>query len=259
MASRLKIAAALLLIAGCARLAFSSFDLYAQGSFRIPMHVQLLGPYVVLILAVARVRSERVGRWLLVYVSMQVVFTFITCYELPRTLASVLETRIPYIGLAQLAAAVLALAAAEWHDRRIITPQQLLFGFLIALNVSTLLLVEVFKSKLEDAREWLIDERIGQALQQADADFKSGRIRQYEFHTIVSPADSSASGSQRTFSGRTNGPFEIWSVRRYAKDEDESFWLNYDSKSVDFYNARMAALYRWSQSNRSIRNATNAP
>jgi hypothetical protein len=78
---------ALLIMAGGIRLIVSNLDLYMYGSFRIPMHIQLLGPYIVLPIAFARVYSERVSRWLLGYVAVQVIFTFITCYELPRTLS----------------------------------------------------------------------------------------------------------------------------------------------------------------------------
>ena len=260
MVSRLKMVAGLLLIAGCIRLILSCHDLYMYGTFRIPMHAQLEGPYVVLIIAVARARSERVSRWLLGYVSAQVIFTFIICYALPRTLASVLEERIPHIALAQIVGAVLVLVGAQWYDRKIITPQHLLFGLLIVLNVSTLLLLEVFRSKLEDVRQELINARQGPAMREAEGDFKAGRLRQFEVRTFR-PAASAVTPPrlQSTFTGRTNGPFEIWSRPRCVSGEDEAFRLKSDMEFVSMYNGRMAFLYSMSQQQSAAQRRTNTP
>lgn len=219
------------------------------------MHLQLFGSYPVLLLAVGRVRSERISRWLLGYVTVQVAFTFIACYELPRTLASVLEKQVPYVALTQLAGAVMVLAAAQWYDRRTITLQNLVIGFLIALNVSTLLLLQVLRSKLEDARDLQITVASERAIHDAEVEFNAGRLRQLEVYTIVAPE----SARQSAFTGRTNGPFEIRSLPRWQREEDESFWLRYSSEYVRTYNARMAFLYRWSKAPGPAQDATNDP
>jgi hypothetical protein len=258
MVSRLKIATALLLIAACIRLVLSNLDLYMYGSFRVPMHLQLAGPYIVLAVALARVRSERVSRWLLAYMTVQVVLTYMTCYALPRTLAGVLEDRVPCVALAQLLAGVLVLAGAEWCDRGSIAPRYLLVGALVALNVSTLLLFAISMSKLTDARDELISATQGPAMREAEMDIRAGRLRQYEVQTFRLTA-SAVSPLQSTFTGRTNGPFEIWSRPRYEQSEDERFRLKSDSQFVAFYNGRMAFLYGISQRHGATWDRTNSP
>lgn len=246
MTPRFKTAAALVLLAGCTSLLVSSLNTTGYGNPRIPFEIQLLGPYIPLLLAVARVRTERVSRWLLGYVSIQTLFTFVVCYKVPRTLASGLEDRVPYVALAQIAVPLLVLAGVQWYDRKIITAQHLLFGFLIVLNVSTLLLLEVFRSKLEDARQELLSARQGPAMREAEADFRVGRLRQYEVQTFPS-APGRLPPLERTFTGRSNGPFEVWSRPRYVRSEDEAFRLKLEVEFVSMYNGRMAFLYSMAQ------------
>jgi hypothetical protein len=177
-------------------------------------------------------------------------------FMLDTRLASVLENRIPCIALAQLSGSILVLVGAEWYDGRTITLRHLLLALLVGLNVSTLLLLAVSRSKLADAREILVYQRQGPAQREAEKDFKAGRFRQYELQTL-SPTPLAGSTLQSTFTGRTKGPFEVWSRPRFEQSEDEGFWLRLDSAHVGFYNGRMAFLYQ--QRHRLKQNGTNSP
>jgi hypothetical protein len=117
-ASRLRSYACLLLVIGTVRLTLSNLDLYNYGEFKVPMHLQLLVSYVLLAIAAALIRTEGACRLLLAGALVQVLFTFALCYWLPRTLASVLEVRIPHIAVAQLIIALAVAVTAMRRDRK---------------------------------------------------------------------------------------------------------------------------------------------
>jgi len=110
-----KILSALLILAACVCLPISDLTLGPYGDFRIPLHTQIGACYPVLVIAILFAGSKRLTWWILGVISVQVTFTFITCFALPHLLASTLETVIPYVGIGQLVVAFLLLAGVLYE------------------------------------------------------------------------------------------------------------------------------------------------
>jgi len=116
MASRLKLVASFLMIAGCVRLSVSSIDITGQGDPILPFELQLALSYVPLVAAIAATRSKSAGRWVLGFVIEQIVVTFITCYLLSRRIPDDLAW-IPYVAVAQFLAAGFLVGGVLWYQR----------------------------------------------------------------------------------------------------------------------------------------------
>ena len=104
----------ILLVAGFGRIAAS----LAFFNAFLMMHLKLAVPLALLAVALSFIRTERMARWAFGVVSVQVVVTFITCYEAPRDFWRYLTLWIDYISLGQSAVAGLFLAESLRQHRK---------------------------------------------------------------------------------------------------------------------------------------------
>lgn len=112
-----------------------------------------------------------------------------------------------------------------------------------------------------EAAEIVANKDFERGLLDAERDFHAGIVRVYMLETHERPKlPLQATSLLRGFTGRKDGPFEIWSWPRYRLDRGERLDLMRDSMYVDTYNARMKVLSEHSinRTNRSV-HLTNDP
>ena len=114
---------------------------------------------------------------------------------------------------------------------------------LLAANITTLHLLLRARIELSGTEERLIDEDAARGMREASEDFASSRLRVYEIQTHPYPATGQPIGVPKIFTGRKDGPFEIWTWPRYRQHKRERFSLETDSEFVSAYNGRMRFLH----------------
>ncbi len=108
----------ILILAGFGRIVASLAFFGQPFEVYVPLHLKLVAPLAILAVALALVHTERMARWALGVVCIQVVVTFITCYEAPRDFWQYLTIWIHYIFLGQTAVAGLFLAESLRQHRK---------------------------------------------------------------------------------------------------------------------------------------------
>ena len=111
---------------------------------------------------------------------------------------------------------------------------------LVIVNVVTLHFLFDTRDALSDSDDWLADYKFSEAMRDAGADFTAGRLRVYEIETQDCPAVGQPLYKLKsTFTGRKDGPVEIWTYPRFRQDPREDFRLRLASEYVSTYNQRM--------------------
>jgi hypothetical protein len=115
----------------------------------------------------------------------------------------------------------------------------------VILNVVTLRLLLDARKEFSGPFESLAAYKFSEAIRDATADFAAGRLRIYELATSDAPrAGEPLRELQPVFTGRKDGPIEIWTRPRFREDRQEEFMLRLASEYVTTYNARMRILYQ---------------
>jgi hypothetical protein len=136
---------------------------------------------------------------------------------------------------------------------------KVLCATLVVANVITLRLLFDTQAALADSEDWLVDYKFSQAMRDAGADFLAGRFRVYEIETHeYPPVGQPLHELKPTFTGRKDGPMEVWTRPRVREDDREKFWFRLASTYVSTYNARMRILYERRFGPKPIQTSTNS-
>jgi hypothetical protein len=136
---------------------------------------------------------------------------------------------------------------------------KVLCGALVVANAITLRLLFDTQAALADSEDSLANHKFSEAMRDAGADFLAGRFRVYEIETHEYPAAGRPlSQLKPTFTGRRDGPFEVWTHPRFRQDHRENLWFRLASTYVSTYNDRMRILYERRFGPKPIQTSTNS-
>lgn len=93
------------------------------------------------------------------------------------------------------------------------------------------------------AEQWLSDYKWGEGLREAEKDFGAGKLRVYSMEVVPFPSVGQPIAILTNyFTGRTNGPFEVWAWRR--NQPEDNLTLRVWQAELNGYNGRMTNLLR---------------